>query len=85
MFGAVAAGDDVDGAEYKGVKVYSLYGAARRPTPAMLDAIDVMTVDIQDVGARHYTYVSTMAYAMKNVLKPVKSLLFSTVPTRLGD
>lgn len=37
LFGAVAAGDDVDGAEYKGVKVYSLYGATRRPTPAMLD------------------------------------------------
>lgn len=85
LFGAVAAGDDVDGAEYKGVKVYSLYGAARRPTPAMLDAIDVMTVDIQDVGARHYTYVSTMAYAMEECAKAGKSLLFSTVPTRLGD
>ena len=35
LFGAVAAGDDVDGAEYKGVKVYSLYGATRRPTPAI--------------------------------------------------
>ena len=44
-----------------------------------------MTVDIQDVGARHYTYVSTMAYAMEECAKPVKSLLFSTVPTRLGD
>ena len=76
LFGAVAAGDDVDGAEYKGVKVYSLYGAARRPTPAMLDAIDVMTVDIQDVGARHYTYVSTMAYAMEECAKAGKVCCF---------
>lgn len=51
LFGAVAAGDDVDGDKYRGVPVYSLYGATRRPTAEMLDAIDVMTVDIQDVGA----------------------------------
>ena len=44
LFGAVAAGDDVDGAEYKGVKVHSLYGATRRPTPAMLDSIDSQPV-----------------------------------------
>ena len=84
LFGAVAAGDDVDGAEYKGVKVYSLYGAARRPTPAMLDAIDVMTVDIQDVGARHYTYVSTMAYAMEECAKAGKKfVVFDLYPVPL--
>ena len=84
LFGAVAAGDDVDGAEYKGVKVYSLYGAARRPTPAMLDAIDVMTVDIQDVGARHYTYVSTMAYAMEECAKAGKKFVVFDRPNPIG-
>mgnify|MGYP002283737879 FL=1 len=84
LFGAVAAGDDVDGAEYKGVKVYSLYGATRRPTPAMLDSIDVMTVDIQDVGARHYTYVSTMAYAMEECAKAGKKFVVFDRPNPIG-
>ena len=48
-----------------GLPVHSLYGATRRPTAAMLDGIDVLLFDIQDVGARPYTYVSTMAYVME--------------------
>ena len=48
-----------------GLPVHSLYGATRRPTRAMLDGIDVLLFDIQDVGARPYTYVSTMAYVME--------------------
>jgi uncharacterized protein YbbC (DUF1343 family) len=45
--------------------VYSLYGASRHPTQAMLAGVDVLLFDIQDVGSRAYTYVSTMAYAMQ--------------------
>lgn len=82
--GAVAAGDDVDGDKYRGVPVYSLYGATRRPTAEMLDAIDVMTVDIQDVGARHYTYVSTMAYAMEACAKAGKKFVVFDRPNPLG-
>lgn len=48
-----------------GLPVYSLYGETRKPTPAMLRGIDVLIFDIQDVGARFYTYVYTMAYAME--------------------
>jgi len=48
-----------------GVPIYSLYGDTRKPTPAMLDGIDVLLYDIQDIGARYYTYVSTMALAME--------------------
>src|SRR5579862_3236204 len=47
-----------------GIKVWSLYGEKnRRPTAEMLRGIDVLVFDIQDIGARFYTYVSTMAYA----------------------
>ncbi|HYL27808.1 MAG TPA: DUF1343 domain-containing protein [Candidatus Nitrosotalea sp.] len=46
--------------------VYSLYGAARHPSAAMLEGIDVLLFDIQDVGSRAYTYISTMAYAMQS-------------------
>lgn len=45
--------------------VYSLYGENRKPTADMLDSIDVLVFDIQDVGARFYTYISTMYYAME--------------------
>lgn len=44
-----------------GVPIYSLYGAVRAPTPAMLDGVDVLVYDIQDAGARFYTFVWTMA------------------------
>ncbi len=49
-----------------GLPVYSLYGAARHPTAAMLSGVDVLLFDIQDVGSRAYTYISTMAYAMQS-------------------
>lgn len=45
--------------------VYSLYGKTRKPTPEMLEGIDVLLFDIQDVGTRFYTYIYTMAYAME--------------------
>jgi uncharacterized protein YbbC (DUF1343 family)/CubicO group peptidase (beta-lactamase class C family) len=60
-------GDSVDRAT--GLKVYSLYGATQRPTPAMLRGIDALVFDIQDIGARFWTYESTMAYAMEAAAK----------------
>lgn len=51
--------------ERTGVPIHSLYGRTLRPTPEMLDGVEVLVFDMQDVGARYYTYVSTMAYAME--------------------
>lgn len=48
-----------------GLKIHSLYGAARRPTAEMLDGVDVLVFDIQDIGCRFYTYISTMGEAMR--------------------
>ena len=48
-----------------GLPIHSLYGATRKPTPSMLEGIEVLLFDMQDVGARYYTYVSTMALAME--------------------
>ncbi len=48
-----------------GLTIHSLYGETRRPTPAMLRDIDVLVVDLQDVGARFFTYATTMAYMME--------------------
>ena len=49
-----------------GLPVYSLYGPSRHPSEAMLDGVDTLLFDIQDVGSRAYTYISTMAYAMQS-------------------
>ena len=55
--------DSVD--EATGLPVFSLYGATRKPTEAMLQGIDVMVYDIQDVGVRSYTYISTLGLVME--------------------
>ena len=48
--------------EKTGLPIHSLYGETRRPTDAMLDGLDTLVVDLQDIGARFYTYPTTMAY-----------------------
>ena len=65
--GNAYAGDKVaDSRDPKtGLPVYSLYGATRKPTPEMLDGIDVMVYDIQDVGVRSYTFISTLGLVME--------------------
>ena len=65
--GNAYAGDKVaDSRDSKtGLPVYSLYGATRKPTPQMLEGIDVMVYDIQDVGVRSYTFISTLGLVME--------------------
>ena len=55
--------------ERTGLPIHSLYGETRRPTDAMLAGIDTLVVDLQDVGARFYTYATTMAYVMEEAAK----------------
>jgi len=55
-----------DGKDKKtGINIVSLYGKHKKPTKEMLDSLDVIVFDIQDVGARFYTYISTMHYVME--------------------
>ena len=65
--GDVHAGDKVDNSTdpSTGLPVYSLYGKTRKPTPEMLKDIDVLVYDIQDIGCRSFTYISTMGVAME--------------------
>ena len=57
----VASGTD----RKTGLPIYSLYGKTLRPTPEMLRGLDALVFDIQDAGARFYTYITTLAYAME--------------------
>lgn len=50
---------------YTNLPVYSLYGEHRKPSKEMLDPVDVVVFDLQDIGARYYTYIYTMAYVME--------------------
>jgi uncharacterized protein YbbC (DUF1343 family)/CubicO group peptidase (beta-lactamase class C family) len=59
--------DTVD--EKTGLPIYSLYGETRRPKPEQLKNLDALVYDIQDVGARFYTYVSTLGYALEEAAK----------------
>lgn len=65
--GSAEAGVRVEGGvdERTGLPIHSLYGETRAPTAEMLDGIEVLLFDIQDVGTRYYTYLSTMALAME--------------------
>ncbi|MEO6836462.1 MAG: DUF1343 domain-containing protein [Candidatus Tumulicola sp.] len=77
-----AVGSYVDA--QSGLPVYSLYGATRHPSAAMLDGIDVLLFDIQDVGSRAYTYVSTMAYAMQSAKAHGKEFWVLDRPNPVG-
>src|SRR5574343_1321764 len=57
-----------------GIPVFSLYGEVRRPTPAMMDSFDVLLVDLQDLGCRIYTFISTLCYVLEAAAAHGKSV-----------
>jgi uncharacterized protein YbbC (DUF1343 family) len=65
--GGIEGGEKIEGGvdERTGLTVHSLYGQVQRPTPEMLRGVDVLLFDMQDIGARPYTFVWTMAMAME--------------------
>jgi len=64
--------------------VYSLYGAVQKPTPEMLNTIDVLVFDLQDVGARFYTYLTTMGMAMEAAAQRRIAFMVLDRPNPLG-
>ncbi len=67
-----------------GLPIYSLYGANRAPTPAELARLDVLLVDLQDVGARPFTYVSTTILAMRAAVAAGKRVVVLDRPDPIG-
>lgn len=74
--------DDVD--PVTGVKVFSIYGKYREPSQEMLDGIDVMVYDIQDVGTRSYTFISTLGLVMRACAKKGIEVMVLDRPNPLG-
>lgn len=71
--------------EETGVKVYSLYGEHRKPTKEMLEDVDIICYDIQDVGARFYTYIYSLAHVMEAAKENNKQVVVFDRPNPVGD
>ena len=67
-----------------GLPIHSLYGDTQRPTAAMLADIDAMVIDLQDIGARFYTYPTTLAYVMEECAKAKKKVIVLDRPNPIG-
>src|SRR5690349_17361696 len=66
------------------VKIYSLYSETREPTPDMLDGLDVLVVDLQDVGTRIYTFIYTMAYCLTGAARVGLPVIVCDRPNPIG-
>ena len=67
-----------------GIPVFSLYGTTRRPTPAMMDTFDVLLVDLQDLGCRIYTFVTTLRYVLEAAAQARKQVWVLDRPNPIG-
>ena len=67
-----------------GIPVFSLYGEVRRPTDAMMDSFDVLLVDLQDLGCRIYTFITTLRYLLEAAAKHNKSIWILDRPNPAG-
>ena len=67
-----------------GIPVFSLYGKVRRPTPAMMEGFDVLLVDLQDLGCRVYTFLTTLRYVLEAAARHGKSVWVLDRPNPAG-
>ena len=67
-----------------GIPVFSLYGDVRKPTDAMMDAFDVILVDLQDLGCRIYTFVTTLRYVLEAASRHHKTVWVLDRPNPVG-
>lgn len=80
--GATAVDDAIDART--GLPAYSLYGATKRPTKAMLRGIDALVIDLQDIGTRSYTFTSCMKWAMEGCFENGVEVIVLDRPNPLG-
>ncbi|MCU0975177.1 MAG: DUF1343 domain-containing protein [Steroidobacteraceae bacterium] len=68
----------------RGIPVFSLYGEVRRPTPRMMDSFDVLLVDLQDLGCRIYTFITTLRYVLEAAAAHGKAVWVLDRPNPVG-
>lgn len=84
FFGDGYAYEEIKDHTIGSVPIYSLHGETRRPTAAMLANIDVLIFDIQDIGSRSYTFISTLCYCMEEAAKHKIKFIVLDRPNPLG-
>jgi uncharacterized protein YbbC (DUF1343 family) len=67
-----------------GIPIFSLYGEVRRPSPAMMDSFDVLLVDLQDLGCRIYTFITTLRYVLEEAARFGKTVWILDRPNPAG-
>lgn len=84
--GDVYAGDKINDSvdPVTGLPVFSIYGATRKPTPEMLEGVDVIVYDIQDVGVRSYTFISSLGLVMEACAEKGIEVMVLDRPNPLG-
>lgn len=84
--GDAKAGEKVESGRdpYTGLPVHSLYGETKKPTKEMLADVDVVVIDLQDIGTRYYTYIYTMAYVMQACMEENKEVVILDRPNPIS-
>jgi len=84
FYSTVPAGIHVSDSTYQGIKTISLYGNNRKPSKEMLDSCDLIVVDLQDIGIRSYTYISTIYNVVSACLEFDKEVIILDRPNPIG-
>lgn len=84
LYGLEQAGSKIESQMINGLPVYSLYGTTRRATSSMLKGIDLLVFDIQDIGCRSYTYLTTLCYILEEAAKHKISVMVLDRPNPMG-
>ncbi|MCB1148718.1 MAG: DUF1343 domain-containing protein, partial [Chlamydiia bacterium] len=82
--GAKHAGEKVDHSTFMGIPVYSLHGSHRRPSKEQLQGIDVLVIDIQDLGSRSYTFLTTASYLIEEAAKQKIAVVITDRPNPIN-
>lgn len=84
LYTTIPAGVKVEDSDYKGIPIHSLYGSSRNPDISKFNKIDAIVVDLQDVGVRSYTYLSTMFNTMITAAKLNIKIVVLDRPNPIG-
>jgi len=86
LFGEAQAGEKVESSidEATGIPIYSLYGETKKPTPEMLENVDVLIYDLPEIGARYSTYIATMILAMQSAAEKGIPFIVLDRPNPIG-
>ena len=83
-YSAVPAGEHIENDKQFGIDIVSLYGKYRRPTKEMLSDVDIVLIDIQDIGVRSYTYISSIYNVLDACAEYNKNIIILDRPNPLG-